>query len=113
MPAHGRIMLDAERNYRVFTVLYNADPAASRVSADLVAREMNSAGLGYGDLPLFTFNAYASPGGETTPGYGASHRRIVFGDGVLEGFAKVGLSDWRRRRSWRTSSVTRSSTPTG
>jgi len=93
VPAHGRIMLDAERNYRVFTVLYKADPAASRVSADLVAREMNSAALGYGDLPLFTFNAYASPGGENTPGYGASHRRIVFGDGVLEGFAKVGLSD--------------------
>jgi hypothetical protein len=93
VPAHGRIMLDAERDYRVFTVLYGADPAASRVSADLVARELNSAALGYGDLPLFTFNAYAAPGGEDVPGYGASHRRIAFGDGVLEGFAKIGLGD--------------------
>ncbi|TDW90335.1 hypothetical protein EV137_4151 [Kribbella pratensis] len=93
VPAHGRIMLDAERDYRVFTVLYGADPAASRVSADLVARELNSAALGYGDLPLFTFNAYAAPGGEDVPAYGASHRRIAFGDGVLEGFAKIGLGD--------------------
>ncbi|TCC19412.1 hypothetical protein [Kribbella speibonae] len=93
VPAHGRIMLDAERDYRVFTVLYGADPTASRVSADLVARELNSATLGYGDLPVFTFNAYAAPGGEDIPGYGLSHRRIAYGDGVLEGFARIGLGD--------------------
>lgn len=93
VPAHGRIMLDAERDYRVFTVLYGADPAASRVSADLVAHELNSPVMGYGDLPLFTFNAYAAPGGEAIPGYGTSPRRIAYGDGVLEGFKRVGLDD--------------------
>jgi len=83
VPGHGRSMLDSEVDYRVFTALYGAAPAPSRVSADLVARELNSAALGYGDLPRFTFNAYAAPGGEDIPGYGTSHRRIAFGDGVL------------------------------
>ncbi|MEU4603290.1 hypothetical protein AB0F43_09960 [Kribbella sp. NPDC023972] len=86
-------MLDPEVNYRVFTALYGFDPVASRISADLVARELNSLALGYGDLPLFTFNAYAAPGGEVIPGYGVSPKRIAFGDGVLEGFARVGLGD--------------------
>jgi hypothetical protein len=93
VPAHGRIMLDAERDYRVFTVLYGADPARSRYSADLIARELKSPVLGYGDLPIFSFNAFAAPGGEDIPGYGKSHRRIAYGDGVLDGFARVGLSD--------------------
>lgn len=91
VPAHGRSMLNAEVNYRVFTVLYGLDPAQSRVSADLVAHELNSPALGYGDLPIFTFNAYATPGGEDIPGYGKSPKRIAFGDGVMEGFARVGL----------------------
>ena len=93
VPAHGRAMLDPEVNYRVFTTLYGFDPAASRISADLVAHELNSPALGYGDLPIFTFNAYAAPGGEDIPGLGKSPRRIAFGDGVLEGFARVGLGD--------------------
>jgi hypothetical protein len=93
VPAHGRSMLDPEVNYRVFTAVYGFDPVASRVSADLVARELNSPALGYGDLPLFTFNAYAAPGGEPIPGYGVSPKRIAFGDGVLDGFARVGLGD--------------------
>ncbi|NUS00598.1 MAG: hypothetical protein HOV67_35695 [Kribbellaceae bacterium] len=93
VPAHGRVMLDADRDYRVFTVLYGANPAASRVSADLVARELDSPTMGYGDLPLFTFNAYAAPGGEDVPGYGKSPRRIAYGDGVLDGFKLVGLDD--------------------
>jgi hypothetical protein len=93
VPAHGRSMLDPEVNYRVFTVLYGLPAAPSRVSADLVAKELNSPALGYGDLPLFTFNAFAAPGGEDVPGYGKSPKRIAFGDGVLDGFAKVGLGD--------------------
>ncbi|MFG1818814.1 hypothetical protein ACGFIF_33985 [Kribbella sp. NPDC049174] len=93
VPAHGRSMLDPDVNYRVFTAVYGFDPVASRVSADLVARELNSPVLEYGDLPIFTFNAYAAPGGEVIPGYGVSPKRIAFGDGVLEGFARVGLGD--------------------
>jgi hypothetical protein len=93
VPAHGRAMLDPEVSYRVFTTLYGFDPAASRISADLVAHELNSPALGYGDLPIFTFNAYAAPGGEDIPGLGKSPRRIAFGDGVLEGFARIGLGD--------------------
>ncbi|MEV5961875.1 hypothetical protein AB0L70_08945 [Kribbella sp. NPDC051952] len=91
VPAHGRVMLDAEVNYRVFTTLYGFDPAQSRVSADLVAHELNSPALGYGDLPIFTFNAFAAPGGEDIPGYGKSPKRIAYGDGVMEGFSLVGL----------------------
>jgi hypothetical protein len=85
-------MLDADLNYRVFTIVYRQPAAQSRVSADLVAKELNSPALGYGDLPGFTFNAYAAPG-EDLPGYGRTPKRIVIGDGVLDGFAKVGLGD--------------------
>lgn len=93
VPAHGRSMLDAEVNYRVFTVVYGLNPAQSRVSADLVAKELNSAALGYGDLPVFTFNAYAASGGEDLGSYGTAPKRIALGDGVFDGFAKVGLGD--------------------
>ncbi|TCC52371.1 hypothetical protein E0H75_00860 [Kribbella capetownensis] len=93
VPAHGRSMLDPEVNYRVFTAVYGFNAEQSRVSADLVARELNSATLGYGDLRIFTFNAYAASGGETIPGYGIAPKRIAFGDGVMEGFAQVGLGD--------------------
>jgi hypothetical protein len=54
---------------------------------------LNSPQPGYGDLPLFTFNAYAAPGGEGIPGYGKSPKPIAFGDGVLEVFARVGLGE--------------------
>ena len=93
VPAHGRSMLDPEVNYRVFTAVYGFNAEQSRVSADLVAHELNSATLGYGDLPIFTFNAYAASGGENIPGYGTAPKRIAFGDGVMEGFARVGLGD--------------------
>ncbi|TDO50736.1 hypothetical protein EV643_104230 [Kribbella sp. VKM Ac-2527] len=92
VPAHGRSMLDPEVNYRVFTSVYGLAPGPSRISADLVARELNSAALGYGDLPFFTFNAYAAPGGEDMP-FGKSPKRIAMGDGVLDGFGRVGLGD--------------------
>ena len=49
--------------------------------------------LEYGDHPLFTFNAYARAGGEVIPGSALSPDRIAFGDGVLDGFARVGLGD--------------------
>lgn len=92
VPAHGRSMLDPEVNYRVFTQVYGFAPGPSRISADLVARELNSAALGYGDLPLFTFNAYAAPGDEDML-FGKSPKRIAMGDGVLDGFGRVGLGD--------------------
>jgi hypothetical protein len=92
VPAHGRAMLDPELNYRVFTKIYGLPDAPSRFSADFVATQLNSAAMGYGDLPLFTFNAYAAPG-ELLPGVGQTPKRIAFGDGVMEGFDQVGLGD--------------------
>lgn len=92
VPAHGRAMLDPEVNYRVFTKIYHLAEGPSRFSADFVAQQLNSAAMGYGDLPLFTFNAYAAPG-EFLPGVGQTPKRIAFGDGVMAGFDQVGLGD--------------------
>lgn len=92
VPAHGRAMLDPELNYRVFTKVYGLAAGPSRVSADFVAAQLNSAAMGYGDLPIFTFNAYAAPG-EVLPGVGQTPKRIAFGDGVMQGFDLVGLGD--------------------
>ncbi|GAA1590154.1 hypothetical protein GCM10009789_49730 [Kribbella sancticallisti] len=92
VPAHGRAMLDPELNYRVFTKVYGLADAPSRVSADFVAKQLNSEAMGYGDLPMFTFNAYAAPG-EVLPGIGQTPKRIAFGDGVMAGFDLVGLGD--------------------
>lgn len=93
VPAHGRSLLDPAVGTRALTALYGVNPATAQAVGDFIAGQLNSAALGYGDLPLFTFNAYAATGGESIPGYGTAPRRIVLGDGVLDGFAKVGLGD--------------------
>lgn len=94
VPAHGKMLLDRSRVTRVFTLLYGLPEAVSATTADFIATVTNSAALRYGDHPIFTFNAYAYSGeGEEIPGVGAVPDKIVLGDGVLDGFASVGLGD--------------------
>ncbi|QNE20396.1 hypothetical protein F1D05_23925 [Kribbella qitaiheensis] len=103
---------------KVFTTLYGQAPDVSLNTANFIATEVNSAALKYGDSPnieiktsesmspatptaepirahtIFTFNAYAnSSEGAPTPGVGLVPDRIIVGDGVLDGFAQVGLAD--------------------
>ena len=94
VPAHGRMLLDTARVTKVFTMFYGLPQTASANTADFIAAQVNTPTFNYGDAPIFTFNAYAnSMEGQTLPGIGAVPDRIVLGDGVLDGFALVGLSD--------------------
>ncbi len=93
VPAHGHTLLNPAVSARVLTALYGVAPASAQAIGQLIADQLNTPALGYGDLPVFTFNAYAASGGEVIPGYPTAVRRIVLGDGVLDGFAKVGLGD--------------------
>jgi hypothetical protein len=94
VPAHGRMLLDTARVTKVFTTFYGFPQTASVNTADFIAAQVNTATFDYGDAPIFTFNAYAnSMEGQTLPGIGAVPDRIVLGDGVLDGFAQVGLGD--------------------
>ncbi|TDC19099.1 hypothetical protein, partial [Kribbella albertanoniae] len=93
VPAHGHTLLNPARSARALTALYGVDPVTAQAIGELIADQLNTPALGYGDLPVFTFNAYAASGGEVIPGYPTAVRRIVLGDGVLDGFAKVGLGD--------------------
>jgi hypothetical protein len=94
VPAHGRMLLDTARVTKVFTTFYGFPQTTSLNTADFIKAQVNTATFNYGDTPLFTFNAYAnSMEGQTLPGIGAVPDRIVLGDGVLDGFAQVGLGD--------------------
>jgi hypothetical protein len=94
VPAHGRMLLDTARVTKVFTTFYGFPQTTSANTADFIAAQVNTATFDYGDAPIFTFNAYAnSMEGQTLPGIGAVPDRIVIGDGVLDGFALVGLDD--------------------
>jgi hypothetical protein len=88
------MLLDQARVTKVFTTVYHQPADLSANTAAFIAGQVGTAAMQFGDAPLFTFNAYAnSSEGVPTPGIGLVPDRIVVGDGVLDGFALVGLSD--------------------
>jgi hypothetical protein len=94
VPAHGRMLLDTARVTKVFTTFYGFPQTTSLNTAEFIKAQVNTATFNYGDTALFTFNAYAnSTEGQPVPGIGDVPDRIVLGDGVLDGFAQVGLDD--------------------
>ncbi|NEA34846.1 hypothetical protein [Streptomyces sp. SID13031] len=94
VPAHGRMLLNQARVTKVFTTIYGQPADLSANTAAFIAAQVDTPALKFGDHPIFTFNAYAnSSEGVPTPGIGLVPDRIVMGDGVLDGFALVGLGD--------------------
>ncbi|GAA3438890.1 hypothetical protein [Kutzneria kofuensis] len=88
VPMHGSVMVDKARMTRVFQVVYGASAANAARLADLVAQLVRSVPqFNGGDFPLFTFNSYATSAEEL------GGRRIAMGDGVLAGYAAIGLGD--------------------
>lgn len=53
-------------------------------------QEVIESTIGY-DHPLFSFNAFAAPA-QVIPGVGPISDKIVMGDGILEGYAAIGLA---------------------
>ena len=61
----------------------------------LLAEFVDQPQFQHGRAPILTFNAfaYSALGQEEFPGLGVLPDKIVMGDGVLEGFAAIGLGD--------------------
>ncbi|MFC0543200.1 hypothetical protein [Kutzneria chonburiensis] len=88
LPMHGSVLVDKARMTRVFEVVYGQSAANSASLADFVGQLVRSVPrFNGGDFPLFTFNSYATSAEE----FGG--RRVVMGDGVLAGYAAIGLGD--------------------
>ena len=86
---HGTVLLDVERTAATYQVLFGLSPATALAIAQTVRNALlQSQTLNGGNHAIFSFNAFAftftSP---TIPD------KIVMGDGLLEGFDAVGLSD--------------------
>jgi hypothetical protein len=90
---HGTMLLDVERVARVyeaaFTVGGQPIPHSlalqfAQIVHDALAASQTMDG---GNWPLFSFNAFAVPGG------GGSPAKIVMGDGVLESYKVIGFDD--------------------
>lgn len=88
VPMHGSVMVDKARMTRVFEVVYGQSAANSGLLADFVAQLVRSVPqFNGGDFPVFTFNSYATSAEEL------GGRRVAMGDGVLAGYAAIGLGD--------------------
>jgi hypothetical protein len=94
--AHGTMLQDVPRVTNVYESLFTYDGVTPITHSDallfagIVHNEvLADPELHGGNHPIFSFNAVAFPG---DPDFNAPPK-IVMGDGVLEGFNAVGLSD--------------------
>ncbi|MFB7574665.1 hypothetical protein [Streptomyces sp. NPDC056165] len=94
IPMHGDAYRDLDRITRVYVEVFGLDAQAARANAEVVqAIVLNEPALRGGDSPYFTFNAFAfSPEPADIEQYGLT-KRIIVGDGVLEGMRGIGLQD--------------------
>lgn len=94
VPAHGSTLRDVPRMTRVLqSALGLTEAEAAEVAASL-AVIVNQPQYDYGNHPIFTFNAFAfTADGQEFPGAGIPTDKIIMGDGMLDGFRAIGLSD--------------------
>jgi hypothetical protein len=89
----GTMLLDVARVARIYEMpevppFFGLSEEDAHTVATLVRNTvLQSETLDRGDHPLFSLNAFASPGDPSAP------PRIVMGDGLLEAYAAVGLGD--------------------
>jgi hypothetical protein len=99
MAMHGDTLADADRTERALTAMVEfgvipaMTPAQITAEADAVAAFL-AANPALVDNPLWTLNAYAFSGeGDPDPEIAAIPDKLVFGDGVLDFLAALGLAD--------------------
>ncbi len=87
IPMHGDMLSDRDRVVRGYEVVYGMPTAIAELYADIVEVVIdNVAGLRGGDHPALTFNAFAfDPQGDPVLTEMGVTKRIVIGDGILEG----------------------------
>lgn len=94
MPMKGKqSFADVDRMAYVLSVMYGDSPADEVSRAKLIRELVNSdPALRGGDHPLFTFNAFAfDPTGDAEAEELGLTKRIIMGDGIMEGMRAVGL----------------------
>jgi hypothetical protein len=94
IPMHGNVYQDFDRIVRVYEVLYGMSHDDAVGNAQIVqAIVLDEPGLDDGENPYFTFNAFAfDPTPEDAAALGLT-KRIIVGDGILQGMRGIGLGD--------------------
>lgn len=92
---HGRVLLDVPRMARLVEVLFEIPARVAVQLAAAVAEIVDTDLMRHGDHPIFTLNAfaYSEKGQEPEAGMDPISDRIVMGDGILEAFTWMGLTD--------------------
>lgn len=94
IPMHGDVYQDLDRITHVYEVLYGMDHATALSYAELVQDiVLSDPGMEGGENPYFTFNAFAfDPAPQDVEELGLT-KRIIVGDGILQGMRGIGLGD--------------------
>ncbi|WP_328994930.1 hypothetical protein OG394_10415 [Kribbella sp. NBC_01245] len=93
-PMHGAdVFKDVNRLARVIRAMFGGTAEAALETAKVYLQLMNAApGLQHGAHPYFTFNAFAfDPSDEPELLAMGLTKKIVMGDGVLQGYAAIGI----------------------
>jgi hypothetical protein len=95
MAMHGDVMRDPARLARLIAVLYGvSDADAAELAAIVVDVVTSDPGLAGGASPIFTLNAFAFSGvGDPDPVISSLPDKLVFGDGMLDALAAIGVGD--------------------
>ncbi|SMD23623.1 hypothetical protein [Kibdelosporangium aridum] len=92
-PLNSTILLSQPRLSRVLQLLFGLPPQTIDPVAAALVTIYDQPQFDHGRHPFFSFNAFAQQGGLEIPGVGVIPDEILMGDGVLAGFAAVGLGD--------------------
>jgi hypothetical protein len=85
----GTMLLDVQRVAHTYEIAFGIPHAQALFLAGIVRSTLlQSITMDRGNYPLFSFNAFAVPGGG--PGFPP---KVVMGDGVLEGYKAIGFDD--------------------
>jgi hypothetical protein len=92
---HGSMLTDQSRVARVLVRGFGFDRAWAAEYAEFVTRVVATTPVfRHGNNPLFTLNAFAfTPAGKDPKVVAGVHDKLVFGDGLLDAFAALGMTD--------------------
>lgn len=92
---HGSMLTDRSRVARVLMRGFGFDRAWADEYAEFISRVVAATpAFEDGNNPLFTLNAFAfTPAGKDPELVAGVHDKLVFGDGLLDAFAALGMTD--------------------
>ena len=91
---HGSMMQDRAKLIKTYNIIYEIPLPDAEYYADLVIELLQYfPQYENGNHPIFTFNAFSSPGGNFPQPIGMIPPKIVMGDGIMEGYTAIGFGD--------------------